>query len=188
MNKIKQYLISIDGSTTNTGIAVFDYNTKELIDYTYIKPDNPYETNKDMNKQEKNKIKKKNMDYRIIEMIKGINIYLKKYKPKVIVIEDTYMGKDGYAYKKLCHIQGLVLSYSIEHKRCSICFYSPTTWRKAVGIPNSENKVKLERKELKNRAINFVKQIYDIEVSDDVADSICIGLAFFNKEKEINNK
>lgn len=188
MNKIKQYLISIDGSTTNTGIAVFDYNTKELIDYTYIKPDNPYETNKNMNKQEENEIKKKNMDYRIIEMIKGINIYLKKYKPKVIVIEDTYMGKDGYAYKKLCHIQGLVLSYSIEHKRCLIYFYSPTVWRKAVGIPNSENKVKLKRKELKNRAIGLVKQIYDIDVSDDIADSICIGLAFFNKEKEINNK
>lgn len=182
MNKIKQYLISIDGSTTNTGIAVFDYNTKELIDYTYIKPDNPYETNKNMTKQEENEIKKKNMDYRIIEMIKGINIYLKKYKPKVIVIEDTYMGKDGYAYKKLCHIQGLVLSYSIEHKRCLIYFYSPTVWRKAVGIPNSENKVKLKRKELKYRAINLVKQIYDIEVSDDVADSICIGLAFFNKK------
>lgn len=188
MNKIKQHLISIDGSTTNTGIAVFDYNTKELIDYTYIKPDNPYETNKNMNKQEENEIKKKNMDYRIIEMIKGINIYLKKYKPKVIVIEDTYMGKDGYAYKKLCHIQGLVLSYSIEHKRCLIYFYSPTVWRKAVGIPNSENKVKLKRKELKNRAIELVKQIYDIDVSDDIADSICIGLAFFNKEKEINNK
>ena len=141
-----------------------------------------------MNKQEENEIKKKNMDYRIIEMIKGINIYLKKYKPKVIVIEDTYMGKDGYAYKKLCHIQGLVLSYSIEHKRCLIYFYSPTVWRKAVGIPNSENKVKLKRKELKNRAIELVKQIYDIDVSDDIADSICIGLAFFNKEKEINNK
>ena len=137
-----QYLISIDGSTTNTGIAVFDYNTKELIDYTCIKPDNPYEINKDMNKQEKAEIKKKNMDCRIIDIIKGINNYLKEYKPKMIVIEDTYMGKDGYAYKKLCHIQGLVLNYSIEHKRCSICFYSPTTWRKAVGIPNSENKVK----------------------------------------------
>ena len=59
MNKIKQYLISIDGSTTNTGIAVFDYNTKELIDYTYIKPDNPYETNKNMNKQEENEILRK---------------------------------------------------------------------------------------------------------------------------------
>ena len=68
-----QYLISIDGSTTNTGIAVFDYNTKELIDYTCIKPDNPYEINKDMNKQEKAEIKKKNMDYRIIDIIKGIN-------------------------------------------------------------------------------------------------------------------
>ena len=183
-----QYLISIDGSTTNTGIAVFDYNTKELIDYTCIKPDNPYEINKDMNKQEKAEIKKKNMDYRIIDIIKGINNYLKEYKPKMIVIEDTYMGKDGYAYKKLCHIQGLVLNYSIEHKRCSICFYSPTTWRKSVGIPNSENKVKLKRKELKNRAIELVKQIYDIDVSDDIADSICIGLAFFNKKEGIYNE
>ena len=183
-----QYLISIDGSTTNTGIAVFDYNTKELIDYTCIKPDNPYEINKNMNKQEKAEIKKKNMDYRIIDIIKGINNYLKEYKPKMIVIEDTYMGKDGYAYKKLCHIQGLVLNYSIEHKRCSICFYSPTTWRKAVGIPNSENKVKLKRKELKSRAIGLVKQIYNIDVGDDIADSICIGLAFFNKKEGIDNE
>ena len=187
MNKT-QYLISIDGSTTNTGIAVFDYNTKELIDYTCIKPDNPYEINKNMNKQEKAEIKKKNMDYRIIDIIKGINNYLKEYKPKMIVIEDTYMGKDGYAYKKLCHIQGLVLNYSIEHKRCSICFYSPTTWRKAVGIPNSENKVKLKRKELKSRAIGLVKQIYNIDVGDDIADSICIWLAFFNKKEGIDNE
>lgn len=188
MTNRKQYLISIDGSTTKTGIAVFDYNTEELIDYTFIAPDNPYETKKEMTKQQKAEIKKNNMDYRIIEMIKGINIYLKKYKPTVIVIEDTYMGKDGYAYKKLCHIQGLVLNYSIEHKRCSIYFYSPTTWRKAVGIPNSENKIKLKREELKKKSINLVKTIYNIDVSDDVSDSICIGLAHFKIKKKKNNR
>ena len=40
MNKIKQYLISIDGSTTNTGIAVFDYNTNSKTKDNFLKKSN----------------------------------------------------------------------------------------------------------------------------------------------------
>ena len=62
------------------------------------------------------RIKKENIDYRISEMIKELDKVFNDYIPEVIVMEDTYANKDMYAYKKLCHLQGLVLSYCITKK------------------------------------------------------------------------
>lgn len=53
--------------------------------------------------------------------------------------------------------------------------YEPGKWRKIVGIAQGKG---VKRDELKAEAIAFVKESYGISVGDDVAESICIGLAY----------
>lgn len=172
------YLISIDGSTTNTGISIFNINTKELIEYICISPENPYKQTSKMTKLEKKAIKKKNMDYRIEYMIIEISKYLNKYHPDCIIMEDTYGGKDMYAYKKLCHLQGLILSYSLNN-HIQLYFKTPQEWRTILGIPLVENKIRLKRESLKQKSIDYIYSKYGIIVNDDIADSICLGLTYF---------
>lgn len=161
-------LISIDGSTTNTGIAIFSTDTGELIKYLHIKPQN----NKALSARE-------NMDNRIKAMIIKILEIFNEYQPDVIVMEDTYGSKDLYTYKKLCHLQGMLLSCSIKNN-IPLYFYEPNCWRKKIGIPITENKKRLKRDELKKHSVNLVKEKYGIDVTDDEADAICMGLAYLS--------
>lgn len=50
--------------------------------------------------------------------------------------------------------------------------YAPTRWRKAIGIKQGRTK----REELKEAAIDFIRQGYGIRVGDDVAEAIAMGL------------
>ncbi len=163
--KTIEYLISIDGSTTNTGIAIFNIDTEELVNYSHIKPEN-----------DKKFDKKTNMDNRIKMMIKDITTILNKYNPRDIAMEDTYGAKDMYAYKKLCHLQGLLLSYSITNN-ISMEFYTPLFWRKKIGIPITKDKKRLKRNDFKTLAVEIVREKYNIDVTEDEAEAICIGLA-----------
>ena len=58
----------------------------------------------------------------------------------------------------------------VAHKHC--VFYEvvhSSTWRKGLGIKGKK------REELKGASKQYVLDRYGIDVSDDVADSICIG-------------
>ena len=49
-------------------------------------------------------------------MIKAINRIFERYQPQTIVMEDTYAGKDMYAYKKAlssCRDWGLIMQYKM---------------------------------------------------------------------------
>ena len=49
----------------------------------------------------------------------------------------------------------------------------PSEWRTVLDI----NKPKADRPEYKRRAIKYVKDNFGLDVSDDEADAICIGVA-----------
>lgn len=165
--KKTKYLISIDGSTTCTGIAVFNMNNEKLIFHTHISP-----------KNDKKLSGRENMNKRIEFMMIHISELLNRYMPVQIIMEDTYGAKDLYTYKKLCHLQGLILGYAITNS-VNIQFSTPSAWRKKIGIHITENKRRLKRNELKSKAIRLVKEKYGIDVCDDEAEAICIGLSYF---------
>ena len=50
----------------------------------------------------------------------------------------------------------------------------PTEWRKACGFKQG----RVKREQLKQQAIDFVKDVYHLQVTDDEADAICIGSAY----------
>lgn len=167
MAKKTKYLISVDGSTTCTGIAVFNINNGKLVFHTHISP-----------KNDKRLSGRENMNNRIEFMMIHISELLNRYMPKQIIMEDTYGAKDLYTYKKLCHLQGLILGYAITNS-VGIEFLTPNAWRKKIGIPLTENKRRLKRDELKSKAVSLVKDKYNIDVCDDEAEAICIGLSHF---------
>ena len=56
----------------------------------------------------------------------------------------------------------------------------PGTWRKDCGIRTGRG---IKREALKKADIQFVKDNYNIDVNDDIADAICIGHAY-----QLNNQ
>lgn len=176
-------LISIDESTTNTGVAVFNLETEALILYQLITPKNIYESKKSMSKQKKAEIRKANIAHRVDITIKALLDILNEYQPDIVIVEDTYGGKDLTSYKHLCRLQGAIFGFCIN-KGTAYFTKFPAAWRKILGFTQNIGKKKVPRKELKRQAIEYVKTMFGINVSDDEADSICIGLSYF---KEKNN-
>lgn len=56
----------------------------------------------------------------------------------------------------------------------------PTEWRKLADPGKKPHK----REELKKWGIDKVNELYGIDVNDDVADAILIGVGYLNKVKE----
>lgn len=145
-------LISADSSTKKTGLSLFEngiYKEHILIDYS----------------------KEKNVETRINKMGKDILFYLIKHKPDIIVCEHPQgSGRNVSMVGKLCEIIGIMRAYAIQK---GIEFYElmPSEWRSYLSLPQGSKK----RDELKQLSIDYVKNKYKIDATDDEADSICIG-------------
>jgi len=103
-------------------------------------------------------------------MCKALLKQLSKYNPDIIYIEDSWQAKNPEVTKLLTRIMGVTYAWCLSKDRE---WYSilPTQWRKYCGIEQSKKK----RQELKQESIDYVKEKYDIDVGDDVADSIALA-------------
>ena len=156
MSKKGIVLFGIDSSTTSTGVSVF-INSKYIKSYLINLKD----------------IKKS--DNRICEMIKQIFKLIDEYHPEIICTEMTVVSRNVQAQRNLTMILGAIYGKCIEK---DIYYYSfrPTEWRKLVGVQGRK------REEYKASSIELVKKIYGIDIdSDDISDSILIGLAYANQ-------
>lgn len=118
-----------------------------------------------------------------ISQTKGwmINMIL-KWKPNLIIFEDIQLqkseeGQDNVTtFKKLAALQGVLKNYCFETGLPYKIVY-PATWR-------SFNEIKgKNRTDRKRNAQLKIKRIYDISVSNDVADAILIGRWAANESK-----
>lgn len=178
-------LVSIDASTTGTGVAVFKVfkSSYRLENIHYIEDKRKRSESKKLTKARKKELRKQITYERVQYMITELYRLLDKYRPQTIVIEDVYGGKDMYAFKMLSRFHGAMLGYALSHG-IEIMFRLPSEWRKAVGIPLGNGKEKYKRDELKDFAIQKVKDEFDITVNNDMADAICIGLSELKDKKE----
>lgn len=155
-------LITIDGSTKKSGVAYFcngKYKTHHLLDYS----------------------KDDVMNSRFESMSKGLWTLLDMYKPNVIYMEETYVGRNPQTTKFLTRLQGVVYAWCVNHG-CEFNTITPSKWRKQLNFKqNKENK----RDKLKAQAIEYVTKNYEMNVTDDEADAICIAdavLKMFEKK------
>ena len=152
--------LAIDASTHNSGVAVFQDG--KLIHYECI-------TATDSNVL--NRIKK------MVIRIKDLNNI---YSPTHIVMQQVLpedVKHNQTVYKALMYLQAAVVLKLHEQKQ-KVDFIHVSHWRKICGIKMSRN---IKREELKNASKNLVKQIYNINVNDDISDAICLGIAYLQQ-------
>lgn len=145
--------VGIDGSTTSTGIAVF--KNKNLIFYECIAP------------------KDKDWEQRLSVMAMRIDAILKAYKPSCIIMEDVPLKKGSLTLKKLSAVRGMMIAVCAFNK-IRLEIDSVSDWRRNAGFFDG-TRDGLKRDAMKQKAINEVKRIFDIEVNDDIAEAILIA-------------
>lgn len=153
-------LLALDLSTKATGIAVFDGN--KLIHYE-CKTCSSTDTLK-----------------RIDVMTQRIEEIWKKYHPTDVIIEDVIpddVKHNQSVYKALIYTQAAVVLAIHRLGGPHPHFYVSAEWRKKVGIHTGRG---IKRETLKQASIDLVKKEYSINVTDDIADAICIGKAYLS--------
>lgn len=145
-------LIAFDQSTTATGWCLMNQQTSEIIDYGVIIPKG--ETND-----------------RIRQTIKRCMYLCDYHQVTFVFIEGIQIQKNPRVYEILAKLQG-TLEICLEERNYFVNVVKASEWRKKVGIKSRK------RAELKAEAIQMVKEIYGIEVSDDEAEAVLFARAF----------
>ena len=161
MNKI----VAIDSSTRKTGMSYFEDGN--LINHGLI----------DLSKETSD------TEERIKIMGSKILQALNVWHPDTVYIEQAQgQGKNVALVRKLSELIGFAKAWAVMNG-ATIEEVPPSVWRKYVGIDQGKKK----RAELKAESIRLVKETYGLDVGDDEADAICIGIAMINKQKEVDN-
>ena len=85
--------------------------------------------------------------------------------------EPAFVKNNIDVYRKLTFAHGAIcMELNKRHLTMELC--SSSHWRKMVGIKTGRG---IARTELKKKDIELVKQLYNIDVNDDIADAILIG-------------
>ena len=162
-------VLAIDASTKSSGLALFE--DKNLIDYHCITA-----SSSDLIK-------------RIKKIIMELDVYLQEHQVDKIVLEEVRPDKNITqslkTHRALMWLQAAINFLIHEnYSHITIDYTYPSEWRAACGIKNGRGVMRASAKELD---IKFVKDNYNIDVNDDIADAIGIGHAFVHQlESEIN--
>lgn len=155
------FILSIDASTKATGWAIF--NDHELVDYGMVTA-----TSTDLIK-------------RLHKITNDLKPIIEKYAIKKVILEEVRpeMGTQNIkTHRALMWLQGALATMLHDDYNFSlddIVYLYPSEWRKVCGIKTGSG---VRRESLKPKDIAFVKQTYNINVNDDIADAIGIGYAY----------
>lgn len=154
---------SIDASTKSTGIAVFKQN--KLIHYQCIQA---------------HESKSFTRIWKMVERIR--QLYL-QYEPTNIVMQDVLpqdVKNNQQVFKALIYLQAAIVLQLDRLGAPEIDLVVASHWRAQCGIKTGKG---IRRDQLKKASIRLIKQIYNIEVNDDISDAICIGIAYLSEHK-----
>lgn len=174
MNK----LLSIDGSTTATGWAIFNSDTKELINYGVYKSD------------------LKDRRERIRFMIDGIKTVIKLHNPNQIVMEDVPPSiQNSDTVLALGILQGGVLGLALQ-LNIPIKWTPVPTWHSDLDFYDGTKEGK-SSENMKRKSVEFANNKYGLSLiyksktskfnEDNQSDAICIGchyLGNYTKKEE----
>ena len=126
---------------------------------------------------------------RIYKMRDEIAAILDQYSVDKVIVEEV-RPEGGYGvgntqtHRALMWLQAATAFLLHDnYPQIQIKYIYPSSWRAKLGIKNGRG---IKRTSLKEADIAFVKDKYNIEVNDDEADAICIGLAEYIKENDSN--
>lgn len=165
-------ILSLDQATHTTGWCIFD--DKSVIKYGIV------ETSGEL-------------DNRINQLKIWLANMIEVWKPDKVILEDIQLQekKQGRnwendtgdnvmnvsTFKTLAQLQGVLVDYLFE-KKIRYQFIHTATWRENCQISGKYRADKKKSAQLK------VKEWFDIDVSNDIADAICIGYSAVTYEKK----
>lgn len=114
---------------------------------------------------------------RIEDMFYLIKGKIDSVNPDVVVVEDSYYSNNGAVFKALSSLKGMIWSYCLIHD-IKFIQYNPPFWRSKAGIKEGKG---VKRAELKSSAVDFVKEKFNVECSDDEAEAIVISYIGYNE-------
>ena len=113
----------------------------------------------------------KNQDIhkRLKEMKNDLQILIEKYKPDYVIMEDIYLEKNLSVYRALAGTAFIFVDKIMDYN-------IPIIFKKAVEWKGHFNLLLKNRELEKKKGIELIKQIYGVDVTDDISDSILLGL------------
>lgn len=148
-------ILALDQASMITGYAVF--NNGDLVNFGKLTTD-----------------KTVSPADRFEEMCRQIHLLFLKSKADIIIFEDVSLRASIKTLITLSRLQGAIMDMSYLHNT-AFKIYAPTQWRKVLGFNQGKE---IKRDALKEQAIDYVYKCYGITAKDDVAEAICIGLAY----------
>ena len=95
---------------------------------------------------------------------------------------DTGFNSNTNVWKALTWLQAAIAFLVHEkYSKTEIEYIYPSSWRSKIGIRTGRG---VKRETLKEADIRYVKERFNIDVNDDIADSICINCAYWVEDKE----
>lgn len=151
-------IIAFDQSTTASGWCVMEMGTAKIIEYGVIKPDKRDAT----------------ID-RVTYTIKRCLNLVRTNEVAFVFIEGVQVQRNPVVYEVLAKLAGS-LEIMLYESGYLVNVVKASEWRRRVGIKNRK------RAEVKMEAINMVKEIYEIEASEDECEAILFARAFAMEE------
>lgn len=148
-------VISFDQSTRVSGWSLFENNKyvcSGVIDLSKSKLDT---------------------DKRSFEMAKRLWGLLKEHKPDCLILENVQQQSGVSTVIILARLQGMIIGYAEAHN-IKVHILLPSQWRAEL---NYKQGPKVKRAELKQQSIDYVKEKYSFDLSEDESESICINEA-----------
>lgn len=151
-------LLALDQATIITGWSVFD--NEELIDYGKI--ENTY----------------KEIGKRLFYIKQQILLLIEKYNIDEVVIEDIQYQANNInnvqTFKALAELFGVLVETFIE-KGIPYSAILASSWKSTLNIKGRN------RQEQKKNAQIWVQNEYNIKLTQDECDSICLGTAYLKR-------
>jgi len=115
-------------------------------------------------------------------MCKAVCNLIARVKPEFVVLEGVAFQRNAATLIELAQLQG-VIAGECYRGQIEFYIYPPSSWRKDLGFKQGH----LKRAELKELALRYVEDVYEMKPEEDLAEAICIGAAFlktYYKEKD----
>lgn len=152
--------LALDQSLSSTGWAIFDNKTLIAANLFTISKTAP-------------------MERRLLEIYKNLTDLYYEYEFEKIYFEDIQLqAGNALTYKHLAYAQAAIILWC-GHMNMDWSISAPSHWRKVLG-----GNFGRKRADQKRHAIELVQDWYNVEVSSDIADAICIGRAALKENKK----
>lgn len=148
-------ILALDQSSRETGWSIFNASTGDFIKVGLIS-----------STQTK-------VEVRLMALRERIKEIIKDYSIEKVYLEDIQLqhnvANNVRTYKVLAYVIGVLIELCHE-LGLPYELVSSNTWKSALGVKGSR------RPEQKANAAKLVKEKFDVDVTQDEADAVCIGL------------